>query len=111
MALTATAQDDDHGDTAEHATALTLGVAVEGRIDPAGDVDYFSLELDAGETVIDDEGADSEIHLVVDLRETESCHYAFREHDPIGWEMVGGSLQEDRFRYDPMSSQGVWGKS
>ena len=52
LALTATAQDDDHGDTATHATALTLGVVVEGRIDPAGDVDYFSLELDAEETVL-----------------------------------------------------------
>ena len=61
--------------------------------------------------IVDDEGEDSEIHLVVHFKKMESCRYAFREHDPIGWEMVEGSLQEDRFRDDPMSSPGVWGKS
>ena len=46
------ASADDHGDTADAATAVTLGVAISGSIDPAGDVDYFSLELEETADVV-----------------------------------------------------------
>ena len=36
---------DDHGNTTRTATALTLGTAVDGVIDPADDVDIFSFEV------------------------------------------------------------------
>ena len=36
---------DDHGNTTGTATALTLGVTVDGVIDPADDVDVFSFEV------------------------------------------------------------------
>lgn len=50
--------DDDHGDTAASATALTLGVPMSGRIDPRDDVDYFSLELaEAADVVFTTTGA------------------------------------------------------
>ena len=39
------------------------------------------------------------------------CNYAFRPHDPIGWELTNGNTQTDRFHDDSMSSPGVWGKS
>ena len=43
---------DDHGNTAETATALALGGSVKGRIDPGFDRDYFRLDLSgqSGET-------------------------------------------------------------
>ena len=43
---------DDHGNTAETATALALGGSVSGEIDPGFDRDYFRLDLSgqSGET-------------------------------------------------------------
>ena len=37
---------DDHGDTIETATAVTLDTFVSGTINPANDADYFSIEID-----------------------------------------------------------------
>ena len=42
---------DDHGNTEAEATAIVLGGAVAGVIDPHDDVDYFRLELDRLATV------------------------------------------------------------
>ena len=36
---------DDHGDTRQTATPLPFGAALEGKIKPNGDVDYFRLEV------------------------------------------------------------------
>ena len=36
---------DDHSNTIAEATALTLNTSIPGRIDPANDVDYFSIEI------------------------------------------------------------------
>ena len=43
---------DDHGNTAETATALALGASVSGEIEAAFDRDYFRLDLSgqSGET-------------------------------------------------------------
>jgi len=38
---------DDHGDTADTATPLTLGAMVRGRIDPSYENDHFRLEVTA----------------------------------------------------------------
>ena len=35
----------DHGNTIETATTLTLNTSMSGTIDPAGDVDYFSIVI------------------------------------------------------------------
>ena len=42
---------DDHGDTIETATTLTLDTSVSGTIDPADDADYFSLRIDTATDV------------------------------------------------------------
>ena len=36
-------------------------------------------------------------------------NYAFRPHDPIGWELTEGNPEKDKFRDDPMSSPGLLG--
>ena len=36
---------DDHGNTIETATTVTLNTTIPGRIDPANDVDYFRLDI------------------------------------------------------------------
>ena len=43
---------DDHGDTEAEATAIVLGDAVAGKIDPHDDVDYFRFELEQRTTVV-----------------------------------------------------------
>ena len=44
---------DDHGNTTGTATALTLGTAVDGVIDPADDFDVFSFEVPDTVEIID----------------------------------------------------------
>ena len=34
---------------------------------------------------------------------TDVCKYSFQLHDPIGWEMVSGRLDKDKFADDPYS--------
>ena len=42
--------EDDHGNTFDTATTLSLGASEEGRIDPSNDIDMFKLDLsDASE--------------------------------------------------------------
>ena len=43
---------DDHGNTEAEATAIMLGDAVAGKIDPHDDVDYFRFELEQRTTVV-----------------------------------------------------------
>ena len=43
---------DDHGNSKAEATAIDLGVAVPGEIDPDDDVDYFRFELEQRATVV-----------------------------------------------------------
>ena len=43
---------DDHGDTPAEATALSPGSPVQGRIETAGDVDYFRLRTTAAGNVV-----------------------------------------------------------
>ena len=45
--------------------------------------------------------------MVLNSIDADVCNYAFRPHDPIGWEMTDGSLEKDRFQDDPMSSPGL----
>lgn len=40
--------DDDHGDSWDEATTLTLGLEIEGQLHTTNDVDYFWIELEAG---------------------------------------------------------------
>ena len=41
---------DDHGDDVDNATAVTVGAAVQGSVDYAGDMDYFSFRAEEGKT-------------------------------------------------------------
>lgn len=41
---------DDHGNTASHASELTLGLSVNGELESIGDVDWFSLRMEAGKS-------------------------------------------------------------
>ncbi|RMG16229.1 MAG: hypothetical protein D6731_06710, partial [Planctomycetota bacterium] len=41
---------DDHGDDAASATALSAGAPLAGRIDSAGDADWFVVTLSAGQS-------------------------------------------------------------
>ena len=43
---------DDHGNTEAEATAIMLGGAVAGEIDPHDDVDFFRFELEQPATVV-----------------------------------------------------------
>lgn len=48
LAATPVAAQDDHGNTASSATALSVGTPVGGRIEVAGDFDVFTLRATAG---------------------------------------------------------------
>jgi hypothetical protein len=41
---------DDHGNTADSATALTASTSLSGRLSYWGDIDFFSFEVSAGQT-------------------------------------------------------------
>ena len=45
--LTVTSIPDDHGNTRASATPVTIGMAINGEIDPGTDVDYFSIRVTA----------------------------------------------------------------
>ena len=47
--LTVTTATGDHGNTRSRATQITKGTAITGNIDPAGDEDYFSIEVTSAE--------------------------------------------------------------
>ena len=52
VAVTGDAPDttDDHGDSAGGATSVTVGDAVTGALDHAGDIDYFAFAAERGQT-------------------------------------------------------------
>ena len=53
---------------------------------------------------------DGDLKIVVELSNTDACEYYFHPHDPIGWVMSSGRLDNDKFAGDFTSSEGVWEK-
>ncbi len=82
-AAAAAGAGDDHADGAAGATPLTAGAAARGRIDAAGDRDWFTLTLAAGEqvTLVTSTAGDTVLALVAP---DGSARVATNDDDPQG---------------------------
>ncbi len=67
---------DDHGGMPETATELALGATVSGEIDPAGDTDFFRLEL-SERTTLEVSGVGVERSQAVRICEPERRDFDF----------------------------------
>ena len=74
---------DDHGDMPETATALTPGETVNGVIDPAGDTDFFRVDL-SERTTLEVSGVDVERSQAVRICEPERRDFDFALTDGVG---------------------------
>ena len=58
---------DDHGNSRSAATAISVNSSVSGRLDPAGDIDYFTFTIDIeGDVTIESTGTTDTIGAIYD---------------------------------------------
>ena len=86
---------DDHGDTRQTATPLPFGAALEGKIKPHGDVDYF--RLDVTETTVVSIRAISDFRVAGELLGQLGDELAYGTADPI----VGALTFQIDFELEP----------